>query len=89
MIQRIQTIWLLVSAISSGFLMRGGIAYFIGKTGQKYFTGFSGIFKITDSGQDLIRASVPLSLLIILIPWKTGHWKELNCLKFRNNWVIM
>lgn len=68
MIQRIQTIWLLISAISSGFLMKGGIVYFVAKTGLKYFTGFSGIFKLTDSGQELIKGSIPLSLIIILIP---------------------
>jgi hypothetical protein len=68
MIQRIQTIWLLISAISSGFLMKGGIVYFVAQTGQKYFTGFSGIFRLTDSGQELIKGSVPLSLIIILIP---------------------
>jgi hypothetical protein len=68
MIQRIQTIWLLVSAITSGFLMKGGIVYFIGNAGQKYYTGFSGIFKLTDSGQELIKGTIPLSIIIILIP---------------------
>ena len=67
MIQRIQTIWLLVSAISSGFLMRGGIVNFIDKTGQNYCVGFSGVFRLTDSGQNLIKGSVTLSYLIILI----------------------
>lgn len=68
MIQRIQTIWLLISAISSGFLMTGGIVNFIDKAGQQYFTGFSGIYKLNDSGSDLIAISVPLAAIIILIP---------------------
>ena len=68
MIQRIQTIWLLISAISSGFLIKGGIVNFIDKTGQKYFTGFSGIYKLTESGQEIVTSSVPLAVLIILIP---------------------
>lgn len=68
MIQRIQSIWLLISAISSGFLMKGGIINFIGEAGEKYFTGFSGIYKLADTGQELIIRSIPLSALIILIP---------------------
>ena len=68
MIQRIQTIWLLISAISSGFLIKGGIVNFIDKTWQKYFTGFSGIYKLTESGQEIVTSSVPLAVLIILIP---------------------
>jgi len=68
MIQRIQTIWLLISAISSGFLIKGGIVNFIDKTGQKYFTGFSGIYKLNESGQEIVTSSTPLAVLIILIP---------------------
>ena len=68
MIQRIQTFYLLISAISSGFLIKGGILNFIDKTGQKYFTGFSGIYKLNESGNELVTSSVPLSVLIILIP---------------------
>lgn len=68
MIQRIQTIWLIISAICSGFLMKGGIVSFIDKSGQKYFTGFSGVYKLGDSGHELITGSIALSVLIILIP---------------------
>ena len=68
MIQRIQTVWLLISTISSGFLMAGGIVNLADSAGQKYFTGFAGIYKFTDSGSELIARSVPLAVLIILIP---------------------
>jgi hypothetical protein len=68
MIQRIQTIWLLISAISSGFLMKGGITYFTDKAGESYFTGFSGIYKLSGSGHELITTSIPLAALIIAIP---------------------
>ena len=68
MIQRIQTIYMLISAISSGFLIKGGIVNFIDKAGQKYFTGFSGIYKLNESGNELVTRSVPLSVLIIMIP---------------------
>jgi hypothetical protein len=68
MIQRIQTLWLLLSAILSGFLMNGAIVNFIDKAGIRYFTGFSGIYKITDSGKELLIPSVPMAALIILVP---------------------
>jgi len=68
MIQRIQTIWLMISAISSSFLIKGGIVNFISKEGQKYFTGFSGLYKLNGHEDVLITGSVPLSVLIILIP---------------------
>jgi hypothetical protein len=68
MIQRIQTLWLILSAVLSGFLMKGGIVNMVDKAGQKYYTGFAGIYKITDSGKELLINSVPLAALIILIP---------------------
>ena len=68
MIQRIQTMWLLISAISAGFLLKGGIMNFIDKAGHKFYTSFSGIYKLNDSGSDLLTSSVPLAVLIILIP---------------------
>jgi len=68
MIQRIQTLWLLISAILSGFLMNGAIVNFVDKSGIRYFTGFSGIYKMTVSGKELIISSVPLASLIILVP---------------------
>jgi hypothetical protein len=68
MMQRIQTIWLFISAISSGFLMKGGIVNFIDKTGIKYFTGFPGICTQNDTGNEILTKSFPLAALIILIP---------------------
>jgi hypothetical protein len=68
MIQRIQTIWLLITAFSSGLLIKGGIIDFINKAGQRYFIGFSGISGFNETGHELITRSVPLEILIILIP---------------------
>jgi len=67
MIQRIQTIWLMISAISSGLMLNGGITTFISAGGQKYITGLTGIFKVADSGNVLIKTSASLSAIIILI----------------------
>lgn len=68
MIQRIQSIWLLLSAILAGFLIRGGIVHFIDRSGQKFYTGFSGIYKQIDNGTEVLRSSIPMASLIILIP---------------------
>jgi Domain of unknown function (DUF4293) len=67
MIQRIQSIWLLISAISSGFMMNGAIINFISKNGPKYVIGFSGICRINDTGKEVIGGFVPLAALIIII----------------------
>lgn len=67
MIQRIQTIWLLLSTLCSGLLLRGSIINFVDGSDQKYFTGFSGIFRLNAQGMELIDRSIPLSALIILI----------------------
>jgi hypothetical protein len=68
MIQRIQTLWLFISISLSGFLVKGGIVNFIGRDGQKYFAGFSGISKITETGTEIIRSSIPLAAIILCIP---------------------
>jgi hypothetical protein len=68
MIQRLQSLWLLFSALLSGFLLRGGIVNLIDKSGQKFSTGFPGIYKHLETGTEVIRSSFPMSSLIILIP---------------------
>ena len=68
MIQRIQTFWLLISTISSGLLIKGDIVVFTNKAGQRYLIGFSGISGYNETGNELITRSVPLEILIILIP---------------------
>jgi hypothetical protein len=67
MIQRIQTVWLFLSTLLTGFLIKGSILNFIDKTGQKFYTGFSGIIKHFDTGDELVRSSIPLQAIIILI----------------------
>ena len=68
MIQRIQTLWLLLSAILSGFMMNGSIINFTTKSGIISFTGFSGIFKVTASGTEHLLNSVAIVALIIIVP---------------------
>jgi hypothetical protein len=68
MIQRIQSVWLLISAILSLLLIKGGIVYFTGDTSAKYYLSFSGLYKLNNSGSELLTGSFSLSALIILIP---------------------
>jgi len=64
MIQRIQTIWLAISAISCGFLLKGGIVYFMTGTGEGYFINIFGINRINDSVNELISGSHLLTALL-------------------------
>lgn len=68
MIQRIQTIWLAISALSSGLLLKGGMVNFLTKAGEKYFIDISGANRLTDAGEELIRGFIPLTSVLILIP---------------------
>jgi hypothetical protein len=68
MIQRIQTIWLFISAISPLIMVKGGIINLIDRAGQMYNIAFSGTFKLSSSGPELIARSFSLSALIIIIP---------------------
>jgi hypothetical protein len=67
MIQRIQSIWLFLSALLSGLLIKGGIVDFIDKSGQKFYTGFAGIYKQLENGSEVLKSSIPLASLIIAI----------------------
>lgn len=64
MIQRIQTIWLAISAISAGLLLKGSIVSFISATGEKLFINISGINRIKDSGNELVSGSHLLTVLV-------------------------
>jgi hypothetical protein len=64
MIQRIQTLWLMIITLSSGFLMKGGIIKLTDLSGQSFQVGFSGVTKISESGNELISGLASLSVLI-------------------------
>jgi hypothetical protein len=68
MVQRIQTIWLAFAALVSGQLLIEHLLNFKDKWGVNYFIGFSGINKISDSGHELVEKTLPISILLILIP---------------------
>jgi hypothetical protein len=67
MIQRKQSLWLLLLILFSFFLFKGGILNFVSADGQKYYIGFSGVYRVVGSGSEIIRNSISLSVLIIAI----------------------
>jgi hypothetical protein len=68
MIQRIQSLWLLILIILSLLLLEGGIVNFVTSDGQKYLIGFSGISKVTGTGSEIIRESFLLTVLLVMMP---------------------
>ncbi|MFN8209381.1 MAG: DUF4293 domain-containing protein [Bacteroidales bacterium] len=67
MLQRIQTIWLTISAVLSAFLL-GGTVLKCSAPGDGFFSlGFTGVIINTGTSQ-LGHGSIPVSLTILLIP---------------------
>lgn len=69
MIQRIQTVYLLLTTIFSGLFLNGNILRFINTSGTQLFLKLTGIYS-TPSGQPdvLIKQAIPFSAVGILIP---------------------
>jgi Domain of unknown function (DUF4293) len=69
MIQRIQSLYLALTAFFSLLFFRGGFLNFSGRAGELIKVTLTGVFReSTGSGLELIEKLLPLSLLIILIP---------------------
>ncbi len=69
MIQRIQSIYLFLIAVLSGFLLTGSVINFIDKTGSVIKVAFTEIIKSTGGqGIDVLEKLLPLTILIIIIP---------------------
>lgn len=68
MIQRIQTIWLIITTLLSGFLMKGPIINFSANNELTLYLSFTGIHNYKYSGPELLTGSIALSAVIILIP---------------------
>ncbi len=68
MIQRIQTLYLAISASLAGLLLNGDIVKLVGEKGELYSLSFRGISLIQDGVTELIVKSIPLSILMILVP---------------------
>jgi hypothetical protein len=69
MIQRVQSLYLLLTTLLSGLFLNGNFLKFINTEGSGIIVNFTGIYKVTgDKGFDLIEKLLPLSVLFILIP---------------------
>jgi hypothetical protein len=68
MIQRIQTLYLTLATIFSGILLKGRIFSLVGLEGESYELNFKGIFLISNIDSKLIEKSLPLSILMIIVP---------------------
>ena len=68
MIQRIQTVYLAISALLSGLLLNGNIARMIADDGRLYELTFRGIIDAGSVPPVLTEKSLPLSILLIVLP---------------------
>jgi len=68
MIQRIQTLYLTLATIFSGILLKGRIFSMVGIEGESYELNFKGFFIIGNIDSNLIEKSLPLSILMIIVP---------------------
>ena len=67
MIQRIQTIWLLIGAALSAFLFKLPIVQVKGSPGNAYVLEFSGIKHMTETGEVMLQSSIAIPVMLILI----------------------
>ena len=67
MIQRIQTLLLLLTLICALFLMTGSIMTFSGESDQLYSFGFKGLERFSGETRETIRFSVSLQMTLFLI----------------------
>jgi hypothetical protein len=69
MIQRVQSLYLLLTTLLSGLFLKGNFLKFINTEGSGTIVNFTGIYKATgDKGFDLIEKLLPLSIMFVLIP---------------------
>ncbi|MCJ7449553.1 MAG: DUF4293 domain-containing protein [Bacteroidales bacterium] len=69
MIQRIQSVYLLLTTLLSGLFLKGSFLNFKNNAGDVININFRGICQTTgENGFDLIEKLIPLSALFILIP---------------------
>jgi hypothetical protein len=69
MIQRVQSVYLLMTTLLSGLFLKGSILKFKNDAGDMININFIGICQTTgENGFDLIERLIPLSVLFILIP---------------------
>ncbi len=69
MIQRIQSLYLLMTTLISLLFLKGNILKFINNEGIRYAVSFRGLGQITGENKfELVSTMVPHSVMLILIP---------------------
>jgi uncharacterized membrane protein len=69
MIQRIQSLYLLLTTLSSILFLNGSILKFIKSDGQEIILKFNGVYQVaTDRTGEILGKALPYSLLSVLIP---------------------
>lgn len=69
MIQRIQSVYMLLTTIVSGLFLRDGFLSIVNDEGTETFLKFNGIYqKVGETGFNLIDKMIPLTVLTLLIP---------------------
>jgi len=69
MIQRIQSLYLLLTSLLSLLFLSGSFLKFFNKSGSEIIMDFNGIWQSSGTGSpDLIQSQIPLSVIIMLIP---------------------
>jgi hypothetical protein len=69
MIQRIQSVYLLLTTIISGLFLSGTILKFIGTEGSDIIMKFNGIYHTSgENGTGIIEKTLPLAIVSVLIP---------------------
>lgn len=69
MIQRIQTVYLLLTTVLSGLFLNGNILRFINTSGMQMYLKLTGIYSVSSGQTDtLIQQVIPFSAVGILIP---------------------
>lgn len=69
MINRIQSLYLLLTTLLSGLFLKGSFLSFINNMGSEFIINFKGIYQTTGEQEFvLIEKLIPLSVIFILIP---------------------
>lgn len=68
MIQRIQSIYLLIVSVLSALLLKGNILKLVGDNGELYNLSYKGISVMQDGNASMIEKSIPLTILLFAVP---------------------
>ena len=68
MIQRIQSIYLAIATVLAALLLKGPIVSLVGPIGDSYIINLKGLMLTSENASTLIEKSLPLSILLVIIP---------------------